>query len=316
MTPPKCTRLDVRDAASAGARPYRDAVNIPWSELAQRTHELPPPGTLLPVLGPVTLAAAAVAWLRRAGRCAIAADDEIGAARDEANVPPHNNSSLWAVGPASLPASAGTEARPTDAASSARPYSSVAADGTAPRGRLWEPAALVAEAAAKLTPGRALDLGCGCGRDAVYLATAGWRVTAVDVLPDALARGAALAARYGAAHARIRWHACDLEAATADDAAANTVPGGPYELVVLVRYLHRPLLARLAGWLRPGGVLIAETFTPEHRARHGKPAGDRVLPADDWPALLPGFELQRCDAAWRHDAHLTHVWATARREGT
>ena len=61
--------------------------------------------------------------------------------------------------------------------------------------RLWR---CVAEEFPELAhnPGRALDIGCGSGRDAVWLAAHGWRVEAFDRLPDAIERGYALASRY------------------------------------------------------------------------------------------------------------------------
>jgi SAM-dependent methyltransferase len=69
-------------------------------------------------------------------------------------------------------------------------------------------AVLVAEAST-LAGGTALDVGCGEGADAIWLAEQGWTVTAVDVSPTALARGAAESERRGVAD-RITWHEADL----------------------------------------------------------------------------------------------------------
>ena len=52
-----------------------------------------------------------------------------------------------------------------------------------PANRNWEPEPLLVEAAEFLAPGRALDLACGTGRNALYLVSLGWRVTAVDRSP-------------------------------------------------------------------------------------------------------------------------------------
>src|SRR5690625_243597 len=69
-------------------------------------------------------------------------------------------------------------------------------------------AALVANAA-DLTPGRALDLGCGEGAAAIWLAQQGWQVTAIDVSATALARACAHAS---ARRAEVEWVQADLAA--------------------------------------------------------------------------------------------------------
>jgi len=67
--------------------------------------------------------------------------------------------------------------------------------------RLWKPNGLLVESVVELEAlvpvQRCLDLGCGSGRDAVYLALRGWDVIAVDRLPRALAKARALAMEYG-----------------------------------------------------------------------------------------------------------------------
>ncbi|WP_098960145.1 bifunctional 2-polyprenyl-6-hydroxyphenol methylase/3-demethylubiquinol 3-O-methyltransferase UbiG [Pseudonocardia sp. N23] len=95
--------------------------------------------------------------------------------------------------------------------------------------------------------GRALDVACGRGSVAVWLALRGFVVDAVDVSPVALASGAALAAANGAA---VSWRAGDLD--------SGLPPGctGPYDVVVCQRFrdprLH-PVFARV---LAPGGLLV------------------------------------------------------------
>ncbi|MBF9066746.1 class I SAM-dependent methyltransferase [Streptacidiphilus fuscans] len=107
---------------------------------------------------------------------------------------------------------------------------------------------------ADLTPGRALDLGCGEGGDAIHLARRGWTVTAVDISQAALDRAAAHAAAEGVAD-RIEWQRHDL---------AVTFPEGEYDLVS-VQFLHSPveipregILRRAAQAVAPGGVLLVE----------------------------------------------------------
>lgn len=171
-------------------------------------------------------------------------------------------------------------------------------------GRLWSPTRFLEETAAGLRPGRALDLACGTGRDAVWLAAREWRVTAADWLPDALERGRALERRCAAAIQHpIEWREVDLEAPD-----ARFPP--EFDLVTIFRFLHRPLLARVAGWLRPEGRLVCETFTALHRARHGKPARDEhVLAPGELRELLVGLRVERCEETWRGAVHTARAVA-------
>lgn len=108
---------------------------------------------------------------------------------------------------------------------------------------------LVAEVTA-LRPGTALDLACGAGRNAVWLAEQGWRVTAVDFSGVALRMARSFAAER---RVEIEW----LEA----DVLAWTPPARGYDLVC-VFYLQLPAaerataLARAADAVRPGGTLL------------------------------------------------------------
>ena len=115
-----------------------------------------------------------------------------------------------------------------------------------------KPGMALAQFAGPLAPGRALDLGCARGDDAVWLAQQGWEVTAVDISSVALgyavenARGAGLAER-------IRFEEHDL---------AETFPNGHYDLVT-ASFLHSPLdwprakvLSRAAGAVQKAGHLL------------------------------------------------------------
>lgn len=125
--------------------------------------------------------------------------------------------------------------------------------------RLWQaspvlqralPQALAEIRSAGLSPD-ALDLACGSGRDAVYMAMYGCQVTAIDHHADALVRGETLARRH---QVTVQWQQADIEAAEFD-VAANT-----FSLVHVARFLYRPLLPKLSAALRPGGYLFYETF--------------------------------------------------------
>jgi chemotaxis protein methyltransferase CheR len=103
-----------------------------------------------------------------------------------------------------------------------------------------------------LAPGRALDLGCGEGADAVWLARRGWQVDAVDVSPTALARAAQHAEEAEVAQ-QIAFHRIDL---------AADFPEGRFDLVS-AQFLQSPIefprdrvLRRSWSAVAPGGVLL------------------------------------------------------------
>ena len=118
----------------------------------------------------------------------------------------------------------------------------------------------------------ALDLACGSGRHAAFLAGLGAKVVAADRDP---ACGAALAGVDG-----VRFVACDLEGDVWPFA------GQRFDAIVVTNYLHRPLFPRIAAALAPGGVLIYETFAVGHQ-RFGRPSRPQFLlrPGE----LLRGF---------------------------
>lgn len=91
--------------------------------------------------------------------------------------------------------------------------------------------------------GRALDVACGRGSVAAWLAARGFDVDAVDVSPVALASGAAL-------EPRVRWVLADLDAGLPADCA------GPYDVVVCQRFRDPRLYPALAAALAPGGLLV------------------------------------------------------------
>jgi thioredoxin reductase/SAM-dependent methyltransferase len=122
------------------------------------------------------------------------------------------------------------------------------------REQIWSgsPNQRLVDEVCQMQPGTALDLGCGEGADAVWLAERGWNVVAADVSTTALARGAQAAADRGVAD-RIDWRACDVGA---------DFPDGEYDLVNAAYLLSPVTLPRVeilkaaARAVRPGGVLL------------------------------------------------------------
>ncbi|MFH8484530.1 class I SAM-dependent methyltransferase [Streptomyces longisporoflavus] len=120
--------------------------------------------------------------------------------------------------------------------------------------RLWsgEPNAALVRETEDLTPGSALDLGCGEGGDAIWLARQGWRVTATDISRVALARAAGHADQAGVAD-RVDWQHHDLGA---------SFPAGSYDLVS-AQFLHslhemprEQILRNAAAAVTEGGTLL------------------------------------------------------------
>jgi SAM-dependent methyltransferase len=156
--------------------------------------------------------------------------------------------------------------------------------------RIWSGnpnVALVAEVG-DLPPGRALDLGCGEGADAVWLARNGWQVTAVDISGVALQRAAEHAAAAGVS---VDFQRHNLE---------QTFPDGEFDLVS-AQFLHfwaefdrEKILRRAAAAVSRGGVLLIEghmdhgPFPHEGKEIHF-PTPDEVIAAldlgDGWEVL-------------------------------
>jgi 2-polyprenyl-3-methyl-5-hydroxy-6-metoxy-1,4-benzoquinol methylase len=97
-------------------------------------------------------------------------------------------------------------------------------------------------------PLRALDLACGAGRNALYLAEHGYRVDALDIAAEALARGSTRAKAKGLA---ISWIEHDL-----DQGLPRRLTH--YDVVVIMRYLDLSLVKAAVERLRPGGYLVCE----------------------------------------------------------
>jgi 2-polyprenyl-3-methyl-5-hydroxy-6-metoxy-1,4-benzoquinol methylase len=97
--------------------------------------------------------------------------------------------------------------------------------------------------------GRALDIACGKGRNALFLAQQGFDVTAIDISPIALEVARRRAERMSLS---ISWQRADLEKIQLEE--------GCYDLVADFNYLQRSLFPRITKSLRPGGAVVFETF--------------------------------------------------------
>jgi len=139
------------------------------------------------------------------------------------------------------------------------------------------------------SPGRALEVGCGEGADAIWLAGAGWEVTGVDVSEVALER-AAIAGRD--AGVTVQWVCADV--------SAMPSASGGYDLVsVLYPALkHSPGDEAICGLLdavAPGGTLLVvghAPIDPDYARAHGFEIADYVQIADLRARLNEGWEVQ------------------------
>jgi len=175
--------------------------------------------------------------------------------------------------------------------------------------------ALLAEAAG-LAPGRALDVGCGEGADAVWLARAGWDVTALDVSGVALERAARHAREEGVT---VHWvHRGLVEA---------DLPAGSFDLVTV----HYPALPRtaardaeraLTAAVAPGGTLLVvhHAHNLETAHEHGFDPAEYVAPADvaalldeDWAVEVDEVRPRTVPASGGGTQHSHDVVLRARR---
>jgi SAM-dependent methyltransferase len=176
---------------------------------------------------------------------------------------------------------------------------------------------LVAEVA-DLDPGTALDVGCGEGADAIWLARQGWTVTAIDVSEVAVGRARAAAEQAGV---EVDWRT--------GDALGTPFEAGSFDLVSL----QYPALPKASGTaavralldgVRPGGTVLAvyHDLDHDHRA-HMKERGidpDDYVGVDDLVALLgAGFTIERRAVEPRLDPppdtpHIADVVLRARRD--
>jgi len=131
-----------------------------------------------------------------------------------------------------------------------------------------EPTPLLVETAIKLKPGRALDLACGTGRNAVWLAEHGWQVTAADRSPVTIPT--------------VDTRVADLEKHEFPIAEAA------WDLIAVCYYLQRDLFEPVKRGIKPGGValVIVHMVEPGHeQSRFSVQPGELAKYFEDWEIL-------------------------------
>ena len=140
--------------------------------------------------------------------------------------------------------------------------------------------------------GRALDLGAGEGRHAVWLAGLGWRVTAVDFSAVGLGKGEAEASARGL---RVDW--------VVADARSWQPPHGTTFDLILVAYLHLPedVLSRTTRWLAPGGALVVVGHALRNLTEGvGGPSDTALLhTTEQLRSASAGLAVERCEEVVR-----------------
>lgn len=122
----------------------------------------------------------------------------------------------------------------------------------------------------------------------------GLRTTLVDVSDVALGQARALSSEAGVSLTTER---IDLE--------AHPLPPGPWDLIVNVDFLLRPVLTSCGPLLAPGGLLCFAQPTVRNLDRHPHPSQRFLLQEAELPSLVPGLELLHYDEAWRDDGRHT-----------
>lgn len=143
-----------------------------------------------------------------------------------------------------------------------------------------EPSPLLRTVIANLKPGRALDIACGVGRHAIFLAEHGWHVTAVD------------SSRVGIEilQRRAREAGVAIEARVADlESGEFYIEPGTYDLVCVFYYLQRDLFSPIRAGVKRGGTVVAAIHLNDGK-EDAKPANPAFL-------LEPG-ELKQLFADW------------------
>ena len=160
------------------------------------------------------------------------------------------------------------------------------------------PNQFVAAELADLPPGRALDLAAGEGRNAVWLAERGWRVTAVDFSLVGLDKGRKLSAARGVDEAQVDWIVADLR---------DYEPERDGYDLALIAYLQvspalrATVLARAAAALAPGGTafIVAHDLTNLTEGTGGPQDPEVLYTPEAVRAELPGLRVVRAGRAHR-----------------
>lgn len=157
---------------------------------------------------------------------------------------------------------------------------------------LWKPSALVAELVDSLAEGRlslpcddtrpaVLDIGCGGGRDAVFLAKQRMNVVAIDNEINVLKRSKALAAMSGA---HVKFKCCDIK-------KNNCLPDTRFDLILMVRFLNRQSFSYIKQNLKSGGIVVVQTFVNGFGELHSPKNPNFILEKGELAEVFGDFDI-------------------------
>ncbi len=155
---------------------------------------------------------------------------------------------------------------------------------------LSTPTPLVIETARPLSPGRALDLACGTGRNALWLAEHGWTTTAIDGSEVALASLRSKAARLGVA----------IDTCIADLTKPDfRLEEARWDLILICYYLQRDLFDQVKRAIVPGGVIV----TIVHLTAPGEEPTETRLPPGELGKYFDGWKILHSYEGMPHDGN-------------
>lgn len=127
-----------------------------------------------------------------------------------------------------------------------------------------------------------LDVGMGEGRNAVFLAQKGHKVTGVDISSVAIKKAYILAKEYGV---RIKGVVASME--------TYNIPDNFFDAIVCFYYVDRNIISKMINWLRPGGILIFEAYTLKQRQAKGlkRESESFFVKPQELLTMFPGMQV-------------------------
>jgi tellurite methyltransferase len=126
-----------------------------------------------------------------------------------------------------------------------------------------------------------LDMGMGEGRNAVFLAQKGYKVTGIDISSVAVKKAYLLAQEFGV---KIKGVVASLK--------DYQIPAGSYDAIICFYYVDHALIEKMKSWLRPGGVIIFEAYTVREASNRKSNLGEDVfLKEQELLKLFPGMRV-------------------------